>query len=148
MERSCGEYRGDNLQSKSKYFRFHLIFMAVEPCWHTSFWKRVLLSIPLKYHLNGHGALHSHSFQFSLTMRHQEKDFIDLDNRRKKRPLSRLKVIKNAYYLSVNVFSKKVLIGDTIFMSPTADVTTVVIPATRRSSFLQAKASTFGSQLL
>ena len=35
-------------------------------------------------------------------------------------------VSKNALYLSVNVFSKKVLIGDTIFMSPTGDGTAIL----------------------
>ena len=33
---------------------------------------------------------------------------------------------KNALYLSVNVFSRKVLIGDTIFTSPTVDGTAIL----------------------
>ena len=33
---------------------------------------------------------------------------------------------KNALYLSVNVFSMKVLIGDTIFTSPNGDGTTIL----------------------
>ena len=33
---------------------------------------------------------------------------------------------KNALYLSVNVFSTKVLIGDTILTSPTGDGTTIL----------------------
>ena len=33
---------------------------------------------------------------------------------------------KKALYLSVNVFSMKVLIGDTIFTSPTGDGTTIL----------------------
>ena len=33
---------------------------------------------------------------------------------------------KNALYLSVNVFSTKVLIGDTIFTSPTGDGTAIL----------------------
>ena len=48
---------------------------------------------------------------------------------------------KNVLYLSVNVFSTKVLIGDTIFMSPTGDGT-----EGPRSSNLQGKGSTFISQ--
>ena len=35
--------------------------------------------------------------------------------------------MKMALYLSVNVFSKKVLIGDTIFTSPTGDGTAIVL---------------------
>ena len=56
---------------------------------------------------------------------------------------------KNALYLSVNVFSTKVLIGDTIFTSLAGDGTAiyVVIRATRRSGRLQCKGSTFFSQL-
>ena len=50
---------------------------------------------------------------------------------------------KNALYLSVNVFSTKVLIGDTIFTSPTGDGTAIL----RGSSLLQCKGSTFISQL-
>ena len=34
--------------------------------------------------------------------------------------------IKKALYLSVNVFSTKVLIGDTIFTSPTGDGTAIL----------------------
>ena len=34
--------------------------------------------------------------------------------------------INNALYLSVNVFSTKVLIGDTIFTSPTGDGTAIL----------------------
>ena len=54
---------------------------------------------------------------------------------------------KNALYL--NVFSTKVLTGDTIFTSPTETGPPfyVVIRATRRSSCLQYKGSTFISQL-
>ena len=33
---------------------------------------------------------------------------------------------KKALYLSVNVFSRKVLIGDTIFTSPTGDGTAII----------------------
>ena len=33
---------------------------------------------------------------------------------------------KNALYSSVNVFSRKVLIGDTIFTSPTGDRTAIL----------------------
>ena len=33
---------------------------------------------------------------------------------------------KNAFYLSVNVFSLKVLIGDTTFTSPTGDGTAIL----------------------
>ena len=35
--------------------------------------------------------------------------------------------VKNAFYLSVNVFSTKVLIGDTVFMSPTSGDGTVIL---------------------
>ena len=60
-----------------------------------------------------------------------------------------LLLIKNALYLSVNIFSTKVLIGDTIFTSLTegGSLFYVVIRATRRSSRLQSKGSTFISQL-
>ena len=57
---------------------------------------------------------------------------------------------KKALYLSVNVFSTKVLIGDTIFLRllmETGPPFYVVIRATRRSSRLQGKGSTFISQL-
>ena len=56
---------------------------------------------------------------------------------------------KNALYLSVNVFSTKVLIGDTILrlLMETGPPFYVVIRATRRSSRLQGKGSTFISQL-
>ena len=56
---------------------------------------------------------------------------------------------QNALYLSVNVFSTKVLLGDTILTSPTVDGPPfyVVIRATRRSSQLQGRGSTFISQL-
>ena len=49
----------------------------------------------------------------------------------------------------VNVFSTKVLIGDTIFLRliETGPPFYVVIRATRRSSRLQGKGSTFISQL-
>ena len=33
---------------------------------------------------------------------------------------------KNSFYLSVNLFSMKVLIGDTIFASPTGDRTAIL----------------------
>ena len=58
-------------------------------------------------------------------------------------------VKKNALHLSVNVFSTKVLIGDTFLTSPIGDGAAiyVVIRATRRSSRLQGKGSTFISQL-
>ena len=58
--------------------------------------------------------------------------------------------MKNALYLSVNVFRTKVLIGTLYFTSPNGDGTAilrVVIRATRRSSRLQGKGSTFISQL-
>ena len=35
-------------------------------------------------------------------------------------------MIKNALYLSVNTFSMKVLIGNTIFMSPTGEGTPII----------------------
>ena len=56
---------------------------------------------------------------------------------------------KKALYLSVNVFSTKVLIGDTILrlLMETGPPFYVVIRATRRSSRLQGKGSTFISQL-
>ena len=56
---------------------------------------------------------------------------------------------KKALSSSVNVFSTKVLIGDTILTSPTGDGTPfyVVIRATQRSSHLQGKGSTLISQL-
>ena len=57
---------------------------------------------------------------------------------------------KKALYLSVNVFSTKVLIGDTIFLRllmETGPPFYVVIRATRRSSLLQCKGSTFISRL-
>ena len=56
---------------------------------------------------------------------------------------------QNALYLSVNVFSTKVLLGDTILTSPTVDGPPfyVVIRARRRSSQLQGRGSTFISQL-
>ena len=47
---------------------------------------------------------------------------------------------KKVLYLSDKVFSTKVLIGDTIFTSPTGD-------GTRGSTRLQGKGSTFISQL-
>ena len=47
---------------------------------------------------------------------------------------------KIVLYLSVRVFSTKVLTGDTIFTSPTGD-------GTRGSTRLQGKGSTFISQL-
>ena len=52
---------------------------------------------------------------------------------------------KKALYLSVNVFSTKVLTVDTIFT--TGPPFYVVIRATRRSSRLKDKGSTFISQL-
>ena len=39
---------------------------------------------------------------------------------------SRSHIKKNALYLSANVFSTKVLIGDTIFTSPSGDRTTIL----------------------
>ena len=47
---------------------------------------------------------------------------------------------KKVLYLSVKVFSTEVLIGDTVFTSPTGDWTRV-------STRLQGKGSTFISQL-
>ena len=49
--------------------------------------------------------------------------------------------LKNTLYLRVNVFSRKVLIGDTIFTSRRLPFY-VVIRATRGSSHLQGKGST------
>ena len=57
---------------------------------------------------------------------------------------------KIALYLSVDVFSRKVLIGDTIFTSglvETGPPFYVVIRAAQRSTRLQGKGSTFISQL-
>ena len=57
---------------------------------------------------------------------------------------------KIALSLSVDVFSRKVLIGDTIFKSglvETGPPFYVVIRATQRSTRLQGKGSTFISQL-
>ena len=57
---------------------------------------------------------------------------------------------KGTFYLSVNVFSTKVLIGDTIFLRllmETGPPFYVVIRATERSRRLQCKGSTFISQL-
>ena len=54
------------------------------------------------------------------------------------------------FYLSVNVFSTKVLVGDTYILRPqleTGPPFYVVIRATRRSSLLQCKGSTFISLL-
>ena len=56
-----------------------------------------------------------------------------------------IKMGKNALYLSANAFSSKVLIGDTIFMSPTGDGTDI-LHGYPRSSNLQGKGSTFISQ--
>ena len=56
---------------------------------------------------------------------------------------------KNALYLSVNVFSMKALTGDTIFLRLLLEMGLpfyLVIRATRRSSHLQGKGSTFISQ--
>ena len=47
---------------------------------------------------------------------------------------------------NVNVFSRTVLTGDTIFTSPTGDGNAIVC-ATRRSSHLQGNGSTYISQL-
>ena len=57
--------------------------------------------------------------------------------------------LQNAHYLSVNVFSTKLLIGDTIFTSPTGDGTAIFRghPSHGRTSRLQCKGSTFISQL-
>ena len=41
-------------------------------------------------------------------------------------PLTPLSKQKKAFYLSVNVFCTKVLIGDTIFKSPNGDETTIL----------------------
>ena len=58
-------------------------------------------------------------------------------------------VLKNALYLSVKVFSTKVLIGKLFqcLQLETGSPFYVVIRATRRSSHLQCKGSTFISQL-
>ena len=53
---------------------------------------------------------------------------------------------ENVLYLSVNVFSTKILIGDTIFLE-TGPPFYVVMQATQRSSHLQGKGSTFISKL-
>ena len=53
--------------------------------------------------------------------------------------------LKIARYVSVNTFSTKVLIGDTMFTSPNADV---VVQVTWRSSRLQGKGSTLIVHLL
>ena len=61
------------------------------------------------------------------------------------------RINKKALYLCVNVFSTKVLIGDTIFTSPTwrreGPPRYVIIRATRRSCHLQGKGITFFPQL-
>ena len=56
---------------------------------------------------------------------------------------------KDALFLSVNEFSTKVLIGDTIFPSPCGGRSGiyVFVRATRRSSLLEGKDSTFVSKL-
>ena len=56
---------------------------------------------------------------------------------------------QNAVYLIVNVFSTKILIGGTIFTSPTGNGTPfyVVIRAKQTCGHLQGKGSTFISQL-
>ena len=57
---------------------------------------------------------------------------------------------KKALYLSVNVFSTKVLIGDTIFLRllmETGPPFYMVIRAARMSGRLQGKGSTFISRL-
>ena len=56
---------------------------------------------------------------------------------------------KCALYLSVNVFSTKVLIRDTIFTPPAGDETAILRshPSHARSSRLQWKGSTFNSLL-
>ena len=62
----------------------------------------------------------------------------------------RLKRKKKALYLSVNVFSTKVLIGDTIFTSPTGDGAAFLRghPSHAKiASHLQGKGSTYISQL-
>ena len=51
---------------------------------------------------------------------------------------------KNALYLSVNVFSMKVLIGDTILTSPAGDGTAILREGV---AICRAKGSTFISQL-
>ena len=56
-----------------------------------------------------------------------------------------IKMGKNALSLSVNAFSTNLLIGDTIFMSPTGDGTDI-LQGHPRSSNLQGKGSTFISQ--
>ena len=62
-----------------------------------------------------------------------------------------LDFLKNALSTSVNVFSKKELIEDTIFKSPAGDggppFFDVVIRASSRSTCLQCKRNTFISQL-
>ena len=51
--------------------------------------------------------------------------------------------IKKCTLFEFNVFSTKVLIGDTIFTSPTGDGTAIL----RGSSLLQSKGNTFISRL-
>ena len=61
-----------------------------------------------------------------------------------------LLTLKKALYLSVNVFSMKVLIGDTIFLCLLLETGLpfyMVIQARLRSTRLQGKGSTFISQL-
>ena len=60
-----------------------------------------------------------------------------------------LKKKKKALYLSVNVFSTKVLIGDTIFTSPNGDGTAILRghPSHAKVSLLAVKGSNFISQL-
>ena len=60
-----------------------------------------------------------------------------------------LLLFKNALYLSVNIFSTKDQLGTLFFTSLTegGSLFYVVIRATRRSSRLQSKGSTFISQL-
>ena len=58
--------------------------------------------------------------------------------------------LKNALYLNVDVFFTKVLIEGTVFSSPTGDqaaILRIVIRATRRSTRVQGKGSTFIFQL-
>ena len=58
--------------------------------------------------------------------------------------------LKNALYLNVDVFCTKILIEGTVFSSPTVDgaaILRIVIRATRRSTRVQGKGSTFIFQL-
>ena len=63
--------------------------------------------------------------------------------------IRRKKLLLIHYYLSVNAYSAKVLMGDTIFTSPTRDGTAILRghPSHERSTRLQGKGSILISQL-